>query len=324
MNSLLIVISVTLAASLSRFDQEAGGPIPPDTEGAAQEKSPAEAKPDPIIADDAGILRGPSVGAHQPPTAAPRPMGRASLVNRTFEGRIVPVEGEPEAAALRALDLSESARQAVDSIVTRRIEAFDELVRTNFIEIERGAAALARLEHVTSGTERWAALMEFSEAWKVFEPWRDRGSVIDEVGDAVPRAQRLQAQRMVRAYRMALLRERAEDLGIERTSAQVQAHVRLEQFAVLLQESFERQQRQGSEALEQVARELQLTPEQAEQARTIFGALAERELRREATGWDRFRALASFMETLEPAQRVRAWRYLRRADDSGMEPMTAP
>jgi hypothetical protein len=254
-------------------------------------------------ASDPPVLQGPAVTA----SAAP-----ATILVRSFDGRVTPVEGEPEAAALRALPLDAKQRDALDGVMARRIAFFDELVRTNLLELEQGAAALGRLEHAKSASERWSAIATFASAWKAFGPWRDRGSVIDEVATEFPESLRHQAQRMAAQYRAALAAERAADLGLPVTHGQVQAHVRLEAFAALVQASFERQQRSGEQDLERLAREVGLTPEQTERARAIFMDLALKELRHEAKGWDRFATLSAFMRELTPEQRVRAWRAIRR------------
>lgn len=282
-------------------------------------------------ADDADALRGPRVAPHGQRTPAPSTPAAAgasetseqamttgartaprTIVERSFEGRIVPIEGEVEAAALRALPLTEAQRRTVDAVVSRRIEHFDALVRAHLLELERAATALGRLEHAESGGERWAAIADCTAAWSAFQPWRDRGTIVDEVGDAIPIAYAERARRLAHDYRAAIARERAAELSLHAAHPQIQAQTRLESFGALVQASFERQQRGGEADLERFVREVQLTPEQTERARTIFGDLALREMRREATAWDRIRAFSSLMQELTPKQRARAWRLIRR------------
>lgn len=265
----------------------------------------------PLGASDDARVRTPEQPSLRGPSAM-APVAPPSIVVRSFEGRITLIDGEPEAAALRALPLDAAQRDALDGIMARRIAFFDELVRTHLPELERAAAALGQLEHAKSGAERWAAISTFASAWNTFGPWRERGSVIDEAAEAIPESLRRQAQRMTSKYRAAIALERAADLGLTAANPQVQAHVRLEAFAALLQASFERQQRSGDQDLERLAREVGLTPEQTELARALFMELALKEMRQEVKGWDRFAALSSFMRELTPEQRVKAWRFIRR------------
>lgn len=247
-------------------------------------------------------LRGPS---------AAEPTGRRSIVQQDFNGRLEPIEGEIEVAALRALDLDEAQRDHLDAIVSRRIDAFDALVQRHALELQRGVAALQRMESLSSAADRWEALHEISKAWEAFAPWRARGSAIDEMGDLITGAQRREAQRIAAAYRAALTAERARDLGLQPDSPRVRAHVRLEIFGRLLEQSFMRLARSGEDALEALARALDLSPEQVERARAIFSRLHEMEAAREATPWDRFSAVSEFMRELTPDQRKKAWRFLR-------------
>lgn len=255
-------------------------------------------------ASGADLLRGPSAA---PPAHPPR-----TIVERSFDGRIAPIEGEVEVAALRALDLSPEQRETLDAIVSRRITFFDSLVVERWRDLEQGFAALGQIESAANAPERFAAISTFAYAWDAFTPWRDRGTAIDEMAEHLSPAQQRSARRLVLERHRAVVAERAADLGLARSHGQVQAHVRLERFGQLLQESFERQARGGEADLERAVKALQLTPDQTERARAIFGRLAEKQLRGEASHWDRFRAISDFMRELSPAQRARAWRYALR------------
>jgi len=302
----LPVLLITLLAGPTTDDGATAAPATGASGALPTEATPPEhddATAPTRAADEGMALRGPTVSAH---TSA------ATIVVRTFEGRIVPVEGEPEAAALRVLSLDDAQREAVAAIVARRISFFDELVRTHLPELERGIAGLGRIEHAKNGSQRWAAISEFARAWEAFAPWRERGTVIDEASELIPESMRRRAQRMSLQYHAALTKERASDLGLKSSTPQVQVQVRLESFGAMVQAAFDRMQRSGDADFERLSRELRLTPEQTERARTLFSDLALRELRREATGWHRFQAFSEFMSELAPEQRARAWRYIRR------------
>lgn len=250
----------------------------------------------------ADLLRGPSAARSVRP---PR-----TIVERTFDGRVAPLEGEIEVAALRALDLSPEQRETLDAIVSRRITFFDALVVERWRDLEQGFAALGQIEAAASAGDRFAAISTFAHAWEAFRPWRERGTAIDEMAEHLSPAQRNAARRLVSERHRATVAERATDLGLERSHGQLQAHVRIERFGQLLQESFERQARGGEADLERAVKALRLTPDQTERARAIFGRLAEKQLRGEAGHWDRFSAISDFMRELTPVQRARAWRHV--------------
>ncbi|MBM4113642.1 MAG: hypothetical protein FJ253_09805 [Phycisphaerae bacterium] len=234
-----------------------------------------------------------------------------TILQRDFNGRVRVLDDEPEVAALRLLLVDPELRSALDSITTRRISDFDELVRSHVPELLQGVAALQRLEAAASAGERLAAIGSFSHAWLAFAPWRDRGSAIDEMGDRLDDSTRRIAQRLVGRYRSALLVERAADLGVPARNPQAILTVRLESFARMVEQSFERQTRSGEQDFDRFVKALDLTPAQTERARVIFGALYEKEVARTATGWDRFKAITDFMEELPARQRARAWKFLR-------------
>jgi len=312
--ALLVVTAILLGAPPGGGDEADGSVAPVDERTAAPA---ADSAPQGAAHADAAVA--PSQGtaetdAPDSPLRGPRATETSSaptIVQRDFDGRLRRMEGEPEVAALRALDLTAEQRERLDAIVSRRIAAFDAIVAAHVLELQHAFAALGRFESLTSGAERWQAMHEVSRAWAVFAPWRERGSAIDELGDALAPQQQREARRMAHAFRSSLIAERAADLGVPPGSPQVQAHVRLEMFGRLLEESFARQSRAGEDSLEQLTKALALTPEQSERARAIFGRLYEKEAAREATHWDRFAAISEFMRELAPHQRARAWRFLR-------------
>lgn len=268
--------------------------------------APASATPvlpvAPPAADASNLLRGPRATA---PAAAP------TIVQRDFNGRVLMLDGEPEIAALRAILKSPDQVALLDSITTRRIAAFDQLVQSHVPELTQGVAALQKLDGATTGAERLAAIGMLSHAWHAFQPWRDRGSAIDEMGDRIDAPTKRQAQRIVADYRAALLAERAADLGVPAGNPQAQVTVRIEGFGRMVEQSFERMAKGGEQDFDRFVKALELTPAQAERARVIFTALYEKEFAREATGWDRFRAFTDFMRELPPRQRALAWRFVR-------------
>lgn len=324
-----LILPVAVAALLLGLPLGSGSDRPAGERAAAQKSVPARdadadaAEPAPAGRSEPPRDADPAAPSEGEPTAAtlrgPRATSPASkvkrppsIVERGFDGRLTILAGEPEAHALRALDLTDAERNAVDAVMSRRIEFFDQLVQEHVLELQVGFAALARVESAGSGGERLAALSEFIGTWDSFRPWRDRGTVIHEIADAIPEPKRRAAQAMVVAYRAALARERARDRGLAPTNVQLQFELHLEAFGALLTESFERQEKNGNADFDRFSRALNLTPEQAERARVIFTDLYLKETRREATGWDRFQALGEFMKELSSEQRVRAWRFIRR------------
>ncbi|MFO0894093.1 MAG: hypothetical protein U0574_03945 [Phycisphaerales bacterium] len=251
----------------------------------------------------------PLAGPRVAPAAAP---AAPSLITHDFQGRLQLVEGEPEQRALELLPLTPAETRALERVALRRMSDFDRLVKSHAGELIAAVGALQSMDGNAGGGPSLQALGHLMAAWEAFAPWRERGSVIDELGDAIAPERAAQARAMSAAYARAVARDVARESGMRPAAPQVQARVRLEAFGRLVQAAFERMERQGQDELARATEALSLTPDQVEKAKVIFGSLAQMELRREATGWDRFKAFSEFMASLTPEQRTRAWRFIRR------------
>ncbi|MCA9297837.1 MAG: hypothetical protein KDA28_02155 [Phycisphaerales bacterium] len=110
-------------------------------------------------------LAGPTVST---PTAAP------TIVERGFDGRVLPPAEGPERAALGHLDLTPDVRARIDEVLLSRAVVMDELVLEHL-------PLLTRLQSVSQASDRRERREVYAEALRVFRPVTERGRVRDEI-----------------------------------------------------------------------------------------------------------------------------------------------
>lgn len=261
---------------------------------------PAAAPPD--------LLSGPAVAAEAaPPT----------LVRRDFEGRLEPLEEEPELAAIRLLAIDAARLARVEAIVVDRQREFDRIALAHYATIAeigslraappRGAAREAPADpEVRRQQARRAELL--GELAREFGGFARRGTLLAECGPILTPEETATASRLADERAKAELAELAA-ANPETPPPQLATRARLEEFGRRVRGSIGRFAASAGAELERLRAELDLTPEQVETARAVFGPIVaarlgrprgEPEPRAEAT-----RAFASFYRTLDRDQRAK-------------------
>jgi len=213
---------------------------------------------DPPIAAD--LLAGPTVAVEMAP---------ASLVVRDFDGRLVPLEEEPDLAAIRLLALDAARQAKVDAIVLDRQRQFDRIALANYATVAEIGALLA------SGPARDPARL--GELLRRFSlellPYERRGGLLEECGELLDGEQRARATALVAAYRDALAAARAA-VSPETSRFALATRLRFEEIGRLVRDAIRRFAASAEAELERFRAELDLAPEQVETVRAAFGPLA--------------------------------------------------
>lgn len=238
----------------------------------------------------ADLLAGPDVKED-------RSTARPSIVNRMFDGSMEDIGPDPQIAAVKKLDLTDQQRETFERIRRERDAAFDKLVRENYSLV----VEFSGLQSEEDPLKR-AELLE--KARVAFEPFRQRGSFLDEFGMALTQEQRQQVEAMVMEFRQAKLQELRAKLGNEAPLPRVAARARLEALGQMVRLSIERQVGLGKQQLEVLAEQLDLTPEQKTRVEAIFQPLAVKRFQEiPVTAAERTQALRSLNQELTPPQR---------------------
>ena len=264
----------------------------------------------PVTEAPPDLLAGPAVVAE----AEPR-----TLVRRDFEGRLEPLDEEAGLAAIRLLGLDAERMARVEAIVLDRQRHFDRIALENYAIIAEIGGLLPTLSRGRPADEaearrraRLVALL--GDLSLELVEFGKRGSLVDECAailtpNEVAEARRLVAERMV-AEAEALA---AANPGL--TAEELERRARLDELGRRVRGSIERFAAGANAELERFRAELDLTPEQVETVRAVFGPIAiarlernrdDRELRAEA-----MRAFLAVYRTLDREQRAKfaAMRY---------------
>lgn len=264
----------------------------------------------PVTEAPPDLLAGPAVVAE----AEPR-----TLVRRDFEGRLEPLDEEAGLAAIRLLGADAGRMARIEAIVLDRQRHFDRIALENYAIIAEIGGLLPTLSRGRPADEaearrraRLVALL--GDLSLELVEFGKRGSLVDECAailtpNEVAEARRLVAERMV-AEAEALA---AANPGL--TAEELERRARLDELGRRVRGSIERFAAGANAELERFRAELDLTPEQVETVRAVFGPIAiarlernrdDRELRAEAT-----RAFLAVYRTLDREQRAKfaAMRY---------------
>jgi len=249
-------------------------------------------------------LAGPAVAS------APEPR---TLVRRDFDGRLEPIEGETDLAALRLLDIDAGRMARIDTIVVERQAHFDRIALENYAMIAEIGGLLPTLTRggspdpeETRRRARLAAL--FRDLSLELVDFEKRGSLLDECAAILAPEELAEARRLV-AERGEAEREALAAAEPGARPNELASRARLDGLGRRVRESIERFAASASAELDRFREELDLTPEQVETVRSVFGPIAiarvqrgkdDRELRAEA-----MRAFTAVYRTLDRDQRAR-------------------
>lgn len=270
---ILSLTALTLSASISQPPAAATQPSPP-------------------------LLSGPAASEDKP--------ARPTLVQRTFDGKIEDVGGEPDVVAIGLLDLTPEQRLKYDEINAARMTAFDRLVRDNYgLILEVGT-----LQSSNNAAQRMDLLGRVATA---FKPYADRGSFFQEIWPFLTDEQRRTTQAMVDEYRQARTQSLRDEMTEKTSMRSLAARQRLETLGMMVRQSIERQIGLERDNFEMLASDLELTPEQRNAAEAIFQPLAIKRFQNiPVTREEQAAAFAEFNKLLTAGQKQKVLGILLR------------
>ena len=205
---------------------------------------------------DTEALRGPTV-----PTANNRP----TLIERNFDGRVVPVSGDPVQVALRRMDLDASTREKCQRIFDQRNAILDGIVQNNL-------PAIVALANARKAGDRDETRRQFRALYAKADALTGRAPLIDEVAAVLPAAKVAELRAMVDDYRAALAEDRARNADTDNPDLARLPEARRElvaDFGRQIRESYERVFGQRRERFQALLKELNLSPEQEAKVQQI-------------------------------------------------------
>jgi DNA-binding TFAR19-related protein (PDSD5 family) len=239
-----------------------------------------------------GLLAGPNVSA-----SADRPV-RPSIVVRGFDGTVEALDDEPEVTAVFALpDLTDEQRERLEALAAQRRQAFETILFDNYAEvIGAGQPGNARPGRIAA----------------ILRPFRVRGSFADEAASLLTPAQRTEVERMVAEWRAA---EPASD--------------ELRELGRMARRAIQRRAASRQAGFNDLVERLDLTPEQAEQVRSLFMQFAVEEIqgtreRGSSSRRERDEVFAALAKILDPSQRERLRDMVLDRAPSAATPPSAP
>lgn len=259
----MIGMITLLLALLARIHGD--GPAP---------SAPAPA-PAPSMAPPAGILAGPAATA---PAAAP------TIVERSFDGALAPLDDEPEVVATFRLALSEDQRPRLEAAAAARSAAFEQILLANYDEFLRMGEDLKSMRSAPPA-ERGAALARMREVRATLTPFEARGTFLEEAAPLLEAEQLAQARRMAEEWRAARRAELSKEVFSKDTAElapaeaeRLDARLRLELLGQLAKRTIQRRADSRTAQFDAVVRQLDLTPEQAERVKQLFMEIAVQEI----------------------------------------------
>ena len=250
------------------------------------------------------LLAGPAVEVAAEPV---------TLVRRDFEGRLEPLEEAADLEAIRLLALDADRRARVEAVVVDRQRHFDRIALGNYATVaEIGGLAQTmsrgRPADADEARRRARLLGLLRDLALEFAEFERRGSTLDECATILTPDELALARRLVAERTQAELAALAA-AHPDATPPELETRARLEEFGRGVRASIGRFAASATAELERFRAELDLTPEQVETVRAVFGPIAvarlgrrdgDRELRAEVT-----RAFLAVYRSLDRDQRAR-------------------
>ncbi len=269
-----------------------------------------------LAADDAaappkpgGILAGPAVTA----PAAPR----VTVVERGFDGALLPLDDEPEVVAAFRVVTDPARRERLDAAAAARTAAFESILFEHYDAITGLGDSLKALKGGTP-EERVKAVARLREVNAALAPFRARGTFADDCGGELTSDEVTEVRRLASEWRAA----RAAELRASGAAADAvpgdpppagerfEARIRMEETGAMVRRAIQRRASSRTAQFDHLAKELDLTPEQAERVRGLFMEFAVQEIqgKRERGSYSRREQQQVFGELakiLDERQRLR-------------------
>lgn len=249
----------------------------------------------PVLAqDEADLLRGPTVESTD----------EKSLVGKGMTGQFERVEGRPEAAALRLLDLDDETRRRAEQIVDDRSLAVAMLLVERIDDIKEMS------DHQIAGRPREAReILERLHA--EFDP-PARDPLAAPLAEVLSAEQHRELMRILDEYWMALIdAEGGGRMDEGRASERVEQRLVFRVFQEEVREGYEVSLRRYREALEAIYAAVEPTDEQREAMREIVIDHI-RETRLAATPAQRRATMLRMYDLLDEGRQVKYVEYLLR------------
>jgi hypothetical protein len=270
--------------------------------------------------DDAGTAPAPPVPPAAPGLlagpAAAVPSATLTIVERSFDGDLLPLEDEPEVAAVFRMPLEDDQRTRLEAIASRRAKAFEELLMANYDDAVKVGEVLKSIRTMPA-KERMAALRQLGDFRTAMAPFLDRGTFLDEARDVLDADQLSRAKAMVDEWRRAREAELAKTMvalpgpsaaGSDRE--RMEARMRLDALGQLARQTLQRRAQSRINQFEAITKQLDLTPEQAERVKQVTMELAVQEIqgkreRGQLTRREREQLFGELSKILDEKQRAK-------------------
>lgn len=235
---------------------------------------------------------------------APAPEAR-SLVRRGFNGDVEVLSVEADVAAIDLLALSEEQRAIFDRLRNERSALFSRTIRENFdLLLQFGS-----IDAKSQPAEFVALLRRTGEA---LHDYRARGTMLREMGPHLTTAQRAEARALIGEYVRARAEAIRRELGGEAGAAEIALRMKVETLGRMTESAIQAAVAMGTAVFEDIARRLNLTPEQKQQVQRILEPLAVQELlSRETAAVARLRAFVEVSRLLTREQMAALAEYTR-------------
>jgi hypothetical protein len=247
---------------------------------------------------DASPLAGPRVPEHQTRT----------LVSRNMTGDFVRVEGRPEAAALRLLDLDPATAERAAAIVGQRTVDLSLMLVDRIDEVRE-------MTDLSEAGDREGARAVLRRIWEQTEPDSPRAPLLRPLGEVLPPSKLVELQGIVDEYWEAWIDWELRDSDERRANARVRTRV-AQRLAFGL---FEREVREGydislkryRDALDGIYTAVEPTEDQR---RAIRGIVIDhiKATRLEATPAQRRDTMTRVYRLLDEPRRERLFEYMTR------------
>lgn len=269
-----------------------------------------------LAADDAapppgagGVLAGPAVTA----PAAPR----VTIVERGFDGALLPLDDEPEVVAAFRVVTDPARRERLDAAAAARTAAFEAILFEHYDAITGLGDSLKALKG-GSPEGRARAVARLREVNAALAPFRARGTFADDCGGELTPDEVVDVRRLASEWRAARAAELAATgpAGVSTAgdpapaAERIEARIRMEETGAMVRRTIQRRAASRTAQFEHLVKELDLTPEQAERVRGLFMEFAVQEIqgKRERGSYSRREQQQVFGELariLDERQRLR-------------------
>lgn len=223
---------------------------------------------------------------------------RATLVQRSFDGALVPLERPADIAAVEQLDLSESQRAAFDRAVASHQIAFDTAVFAHY-------GTIVELGALSPRDEPLAFLTKLGELQLGFGELSRSDPIARVMRPYFTEQQHATVESLLDEYQAAVIAEyrRRDEPGAG--DLQLRIRARLDQFGVQIRQAIERRASFAQAEFDDFIERYGLTQEQSRQAQAILQPIALAELQGTVTQTQRQAAFDELREILTARQVTR-------------------